>query len=408
MNILFVHQNFPGQYRHLAPALAARPGYRVAALRLGDGGMWQGVDVIRYQVKAPDTITGHPWLADLHPKMVRAEAAARQALSLREQGFNPDVIIGHPGWGETLLLHEVWPGVPIGLYCEFFYGSHGADVNFDPEFPPTSDPLANAGRLLVKNVNQLLALEHASRGISPTQWQRSLYPERIQPNIDVIHDGIDTQAVRPNTSVSMRLSDKATLTRDDEIITFVNRNLEPYRGYHQFMRALPELLRRRPKARVLIVGGDGTSYGAAPPPGQTWRNIFLDEVKTRLDMSRVHFVGKLPYSDFVQMLQLSRVHVYLTYPFVLSWSVLETMSVGGAIVASRTAPVEEVITDRESGLLVDFFNQSELVDSICSLLDDPGLRERLGHKAREHVASRYDLKTVCLPRQIEWVHGLCG
>ena len=408
MNILFVHQNFPGQYRHLAPALAARPGYRVAALRLGDGGMWQGVDVIRYQVKAPDTITGHPWLADLHPKMVRAEAAARQALSLREQGFNPDVIIGHPGWGETLLLHEVWPGVPIGLYCEFFYGSHGADVNFDPEFPPTSDPLANAGRLLVKNVNQLLALEHASRGISPTQWQRSLYPARIQPNIDVIHDGIDTQAVRPNPSVSMRLSDKATLTRDDEIITFVNRNLEPYRGYHQFMRALPELLRRRPKARVLIVGGDGTSYGAAPPPGQTWRNIFLDEVKTRLDMSRVHFVGKLPYSDFVQMLQLSRVHVYLTYPFVLSWSVLETMSVGGAIVASRTAPVEEVITDRESGLLVDFFNQSELVDSICSLLDDPGLRERLGHNAREHVASRYDLKTVCLPRQIEWVHSLCG
>lgn len=407
MNILFVHQNFPGQYRHLAPALAARPGYRVVALRLGEGGRWQGVDVIRYQVKAPDTVTGHPWLADLHPKMVRAEAAARQALTLREQGFHPDVIIGHPGWGETLLLHEVWPGVPVGLYCEFFYGSHGADVNFDPEFPPTSDPLTNAGRLLVKNVNQLLALDHASRGISPTQWQRSLYPKRIQPTIEVIHDGIDTETVRPNASVSMRLSDKATLTRDDEIITFVNRNLEPYRGYHQFMRALPELLRRRPKARVLIVGGDGTSYGAAPPPGQTWRNIFLDEVKTRLDMSRVHFVGKLAYSDFVQMLQLSRVHVYLTYPFVLSWSLLETMSAGGAIVASRTAPVEEVVTDKESGLLVDFFNHDELVDSICTLLDDPDLRERFGRAAREHVVRQYDLKTVCLPRQLEWVHGLC-
>ena len=169
--ILFIHQNFPGQYRHLAPALAAQAGHRVIAMRMGAGGRWNGVEVVGYEVKAPDTGPAHPWLIDLHPKLVRAEALARKAIELRSQGFTPDVIVAHPGWGETLLLHEVWPGVPIGLYCEFFYGAHGADVNFDNEFPPLSDPLANAGRLRVKNVNQLLAFEDARRGIAPTDWQ---------------------------------------------------------------------------------------------------------------------------------------------------------------------------------------------------------------------------------------------
>jgi glycosyltransferase involved in cell wall biosynthesis len=331
---------------------------------------------------------------------------ARKAIELREQGFTPDAIIGHPGWGETLLLKEVWPRSPIGLYCEFFYSSHGADVGFDPEFPTTLDPIANGGRLRVKNVNQLLALEDAACGVSPTRWQQGLYPDRHRALIDVIHDGIDTETLRPNPSVVMRLRDKMTLSRSDEIVTFVNRNLEPYRGYHVFMRALPELLKRRPNARVLIVGGDGTSYGAAPAKGKTWRNIFLQEVQDQLDMSRVHFVGKLAYNDFVQLLQLSRVHVYLTYPFVLSWSLLESMSLQCAIVASRTAPVEEVIDHREHGLLVDFFDGKSLVDSVCELLDDETLRSRLGRQARQRAIERFDLNTHCLPAQLTWVDRL--
>jgi glycosyltransferase involved in cell wall biosynthesis len=405
-NYLFIHQNFPGQYRHLAPALARVPANRVVAIRIGESVRWQGVEVIGYQVKPPSDTTSHPWLADLHPKLVRAEALARKAAELKQQGFQPDAIIGHPGWGETLLLKEIWPNAPIGLYCEFYYSSQGADVGFDPEFPSVADPLANGGRLRVKNVNQLLALEDAACGVSPTQWQKSLYPRRVQPTIDVIHDGIDTDALRPNPSVVMKLRDKMTLSRDDEIITFVNRNLEPYRGYHVFMRALPELLRQRPNARVLIVGGDGTSYGAAPPRGKTWRGLFLDEVRDQLDMSRVHFVGRLAYADFVQLLQLSLVHVYLTYPFVLSWSLLESMSIQCAIVACRTAPVEEVITDREHGLLVDFFDQRALVESVCELLDDAALRERLGSSARARVEQDFDLKRHCLPAQLGWVSSV--
>ena len=405
MNILFIHQNFPGQYRHLAPALAAT-GHRVVAMRVGENARWSGVQVVGYSVKAPEGGPGHPWLADLQPKLVRAEALARTAAELKAQGFEPDLIIGHPGWGETLLLREVWPRAPIGLYCEFYYSANGADVGFDPEFPPSADALSNAGRLRIKNLNQLLAFEDATRGISPTQWQKSLYPGRIRRAIDVIHDGIDTQALRPNPAVTMRLKDKVTLTRNDEIITFVNRNLEPYRGYHVFMRALPEILRRRPNARVLIVGGDGTSYGAAPPPGKSWRNLFLDEVKAELDLSRVHFVGRLNYADFVQMLQLSRVHVYLTYPFVLSWSLLEAMSIGCAIVASDTAPVREAIQHDDTGMLVDFFNRAQLVESVCGLLDDADSRARFGKMARQHAVETYDLQGLCLPSQLKWVEAV--
>ena len=384
-NYLFIHQNFPGQYRHLAPALARQPGNRVVGIRIGEDVHWNGIEVKGYSVNAPADTTNHAWLADLHPKLLRADAVARKAFALKQGGFSPDAIIAHPGWGETLLLREIWPAVPIGLYCEFFYSSFGADVGFDPEFPATSDAIANGGRLRIKNVNQLLALEDAPRGISPTEWQKGLYPQRLHESIDVIHDGVDTDALKPNLGVTMQLRDKMTLTRSDEIVTFVNRNLEPYRGYHVFMRALPELMRKRPNARILIVGGDGTSYGAAPPKGQSWRNLFLDEVRGQLDLSRVHFVGRLAYSDFVQLLQLSRVHVYLTYPFVLSWSLLEAMSIQCAIVGSRTAPVQEVIEHEQNGLLVNFFDQGALVDSVCALLDDPGQRERLGRQARKRV-----------------------
>jgi glycosyltransferase involved in cell wall biosynthesis len=414
MNVLFVHQNFPGQYRHLAPALAALPGHQVRALRIGkDDASWQGVKVSSYAV-SPESVTpgGHPWLADMQTKLVRAEAAARAAAQLKADGFVPDVIVAHPGWGETLLLPEVWPRARIGLFCEFYYRGDGADVGFDPEFSKAADELAEAGRLRAKNINHLLSFEDAVAGISPTEWQRSLYPERMHERINVVHDGIDTRALRPNPGISMSLNKGLRLTREDEVITFVNRNLEPYRGYHVFMRALPELLRRRPKARVILVGGDGVSYGAAPSgPGQvgkTWRQIFLDEVKDELDMRRVHFVGKLPYADFVQLLQLSRVHVYLTYPFVLSWSLMESMSIGCAIVASDTAPVREVIADREHGLLVDFFDGQSLVERCCELLDDPALAARLGKAARERVVERYDLTTRCLPAQLEWVERVRG
>lgn len=410
MNILFVHQNFPGQYKYLAPELARIAGSgknRVVALRMGEDSSYAGIEVLGYDVKQ-NYGKGHPHLEDLQVKLLRAEAAASRAKKLKASGFNPDVILAHPGWGETLLLKDVWPNARIGLFSEFFYHVAGSDVGFDPEFQSKQNTLEQASRLKIKNTNQLLAFLDAERGIAPTEWQKSLYPEHIRQMIDVIHDGINTDFLKPNPQVSMTLNGQRSLTKADEIITFVNRNLEPYRGYHQFMRALPELMKQRPNARIMIVGGPDVSYGSAPPPGQTWRQIFWDEVKDSVDTSRVHFLGKLNYPEFVQLLQLSTVHVYLTYPFVLSWSLMEAMSLECAIVASNTAPVQEVIQHDQNGLLVDFFNPEEMVQSICRLLENPKLSKELGQSARRKIVSQYDLKTHCLPAQVAWVNKLAA
>jgi glycosyltransferase involved in cell wall biosynthesis len=328
-------------------------------------------------------------------------------LRLREAGFVPDVIVAHPGWGESLFLKHVWPEAKLGIYCEFFYRSEGADVGFDPEFP--AHDAGEVCRLQLKNLNNFLHFEVADAGISPTEWQASTFPEPFRSQITVVHDGIDTEALGPNPAVQLTLNDKITLTRDDEIITFVNRNLEPYRGYHIFMRALPELLRARPKARILIVGGDGVSYGAPPKDGQKWKDIFTQEVRKKIsneDWARVHFLGNISYKHFIPLLQLSRVHVYWTYPFVLSWSLLEAMSIGCAIVASDTQPLHEAIRHEETGRLVDFFDPQGLVREVCDLLEDAPARQRLGAAARAFAQRTYDLKSICLPQQLRWVEEL--
>lgn len=408
MRILFVHQNFPGQFKFLAPALASDQQNEVIAFTMQKVPLhsWKGVRLISYQPTRGTTMGIHPWVADFETKTIRGEAAFRAALSLRATGFEPEVIIAHPGWGESLFLKEIWPKARLGIYCEFYYRAVGADVGFDPEFASADE--SGACRLRLKNINNLLHFEVADAGISPTHWQASTFPEYFRDRISVVHDGIDTNVVAPNPDASLILETAQTFSRDDEVITFVNRNLEPYRGYHIFMRALPELLKRRPKAHVLIVGGEDVSYGARAPVGNTWKRIFLDEVRDRIspeEMQRVHFLGHIPYDRFVSLLQISTVHVYWTYPFVLSWSLLEAMSAGCAIVASDTQPLHEAIRHNETGRLVDFFSPSGMVNEICTLLDSPAERRRLGENAREFARANYDLKTVCLPKQLDWVRS---
>jgi len=410
VHILFVHQNFPGQFKFLAPALAANPENRVLAITMKQVKVkeWQGIKLHSWSATRGTTKGVHPWVSDFETKTIRGEACFRAAQQLKGEGFTPDVIIAHPGWGESLFLKEVWPTAKLGIYCEFYYHAEGADVGFDPEFPP-KDEGGDACRLRLKNLNNLLHFQIADAGLSPTGWQASTFPEPFRSKITVAHDGIDTAMVAPNPTISLTLNGKVTLTKQDEVITFVNRNLEPYRGYHIFMRALPEMLQRRPNARVLIVGGDKVSYGAKPQEERTWKEIFIDEVRPQIsdaDWERVHFLGTIPYSQFIQLLQLSTVHVYLTYPFVLSWSLLEAMSAGCAIVASDTRPLHEAILHDETGRLVNFFDGKALTDEVCALLDDPAGRARLGANARTFAQSHYDLQTVCLPRQLEWVNTL--
>lgn len=410
MKILFVHRSFPGQFIYLAQVLAADPANVVVALTMQQvhHDKWQGVKIVSYSASRGTTADVHPWVHDFETKTIRGEACFRAALQLKAGGFAPDVIIAHPGWGESMFLKDVWPEAKLGIYCEFYYQAHGADVGFDPEFMP-KDSEGEACRMRLKNLNNLLHFEVADAGLSPTYWQASTFPEPFRRQISVVHDGIATEIIAPDSGVSLTLNGSLTLTKSDEVITFVNRNLEPYRGYHSFMRSLPAILKRRPNAYVLIIGGDGVSYGARPEGGKKWKDIFVAEVRELIsndDWTRVHFLGNVPYQDFIPLLQLSTVHVYLTYPFVLSWSLLEAMSVGCAIVASDTQPLHEAIKHDETGRLVNFFDVTGLANEVCALLDDPAARQRLGQKARAFAQANYDLKTVCLPRQVAWVEGL--
>lgn len=406
MKILFIHQNFPGQYKHLAPALVAQGHDCVAlTLRVDKPTEWRGVKILPYTLPRRNGQAVHPWLLDLDTKVTRADACFHAAREMRAQGFSPDLILAHHGWGEPMFLRDVWPDARMALYCELYHEASYPHLDFDPEFP-AQDPEVQPLRIRLKNINNHLHFDQAQAGISPTAFQADTFPAEFRDKITVAHDGIDTVFSRPDPMVELKLKGRDPITSADEVITFVNRNLEPYRGYHIFMRALPRLLKERPRSRVIVIGGDEVSYGAQPPKGKTWKQIFIDEVRGKIpdaDWRRVHFLGRIPHDQFTRVLQMSTVHVYLTYPFVLSWSLLEAMACEAAIVASDTIPVREVITDGKTGVLVDFFDREAMVDRVCALLDDPERRHSLGRAARDTMVTSYDLQSVCLPRQLLWV-----
>ena len=405
MKILFVHQNFPGQFLHLAPELVRR-GHDCLALTDGTNQRPPGIAAVRYRFDAPVVDPAATRVARTYTMMTdRGVTVARAAEQLRDrQGYCPDVIVGHSGWGETLFLKEVWPEARLLIYAEFYYHGTGCDIGFDPEFQPASLNTAMIARARSAHLGQ--ALLHADAGIAPTEWQASTFPAALRQMIEVIHDGIDTTRIAPDPAASVTLPSGLTLRAGQEVITFVNRNLEPYRGYHSFMRALPAVLDARPGAQVVIVGGDGVSYGAVPKQGGSWKQVLLDEVGGRLDQSRVHFTGRVPHATFIRLMQISRVHAYLSYPFVLSWSMLEAMAAGALVIGSRTAPVQEVITDDVNGRLVDFFDVTAWSAALIEALAEPERFGAMRAAARETVRARYDLAR-CLPRMVDFVerHG---
>lgn len=411
MRLLFIHQNLPGQYRHLLGYYGQRSGYEV----VGVGEMKRlkqnfrkpvpGVRLLGYDTPPAIGKAAPPILSTTEGAIRRGQGVLGVLLRLKKAGFYPDVVCAHPGWGETLFLKDVYPRSRLIHFCEFYYHTAGQDFNFDPEFPNSA---ADVLRVRVQNLHHLMALELADVGVTPTMWQYSRFPVAYQPKITVVHDGVDTQNVRPDPQAFVQFaSKKLKLTRADEVITFVNRNLEPYRGFHTFMRALPALLKARPKAHVIIVGGNDVSYGRRLPKG-TYRDKYLAEIGSGFDASRVHFVGRLPYATLLRVLQVSTAHIYLTYPFVLSWSMLEAMALGCLVIGSRTAPVEEVIRDGENGLLVDFFSPAELVDAVQRVCDEPTRMQQLRENARRTIIQRYDLQTVCLPKQRALIERIDG
>lgn len=404
--ILFIHQNFPGQFVHVARALAAQ-GHEVVGLGINARAV-AGVKVLRYAAKVPARGSAISELHNLEVQVARGLACAAAMKRLHNEGFVPEVVVAHPGWGEALFCKEIWPDARLLLLSEFFYGSEGTDFGFDPEFSQTD--LAARMRLRLRNSILLQALHAADGGYAPTQWQHLQIPAPFRDRYEVIFEGIDTDRVRPDPRAWVHLKHVGLrLAAGDEVLTFVNRNLEPYRGFHVFMRALPHILRRRPQAQVLIIGGDDVSYGSKPARGGTWRETMLAELSTihgaDWPLDRVHFLGRVPFEDYLRVLQVSRCHAYLTYPFVLSWSCVEAMSAGCTIVASRTAPVQEFIDDGREGLLVDFFDVDAWVTQVCRVLAEPAEHAALGRKARQRVVDHHDLTAICLPRLKDLVLG---
>ena len=410
MKILFIHQSFPAQFKSLAIALASDPANQVLAIHLFPTfKSSNGIQSIQYRVTRSSSKTIHPWLSDLETKINRGHEVLKVLVALKQNGFTPDLVIAHPGWGESLYVKDVWAKTKLIIYGEFFYRANNSDINFDKEFH--EDDIYIESRIRTKNSFYSIQLPTIDAILAPTQWQKSTFPQNIQSMIYVNHEGIDTEYFAPNANVILNLrqgSRQLQFSKNDELLTFVNRNLEPYRGYHVFMRALPKILKERPNCKVLIIGGSGVSYGKKPEgkylqKGKSWKEIFLNEVISELDMSRVFFLDFLPYEHYRAALRISTVHVYLTYPFVLSWSLIEAMSVGCSIVANNVEPVKEVIEHNKNGLLIDMFNKNDLTETVIELLNNRKKRNYLSVQARAYAKKNFDQRTHCLPQLMKWV-----
>lgn len=406
MKLLFVHQNMPGQYRELVQYLAAQGGHRILFLtQRKPAPKIPGVTSVIYKPhhKPKETAYGlsKVWEEAAGAGFGAAMAARRLG---RETGFKPDLIVGHTGWGELLFFKQIWPDVPILGFFEYFYLPEGALVGFDPEDPPSEH---SPFLLHARNAVPFANLQVVDFGHVPTEWQKNLFPEAFHSKFYTCHDGIRTELLQPNPEVGLGLSRlEKPLTRDDEIITYLARNLEHSRGFHIFMRALPRILRERPNARAIVIGGSEVSYGRKTDHPKGLRGEMEEKVGDEIDWNRVHFLGHVPYSRFRQIVQLSKCHIYLTMPFVLSWSLLEAMSMQATIVSSDVAPVREVVVDGETGLLVDFFDHDALADRAVEILANPGAHAHLGAAARALMVEKYDFLTRCLPEHLRQMNDL--
>jgi glycosyltransferase involved in cell wall biosynthesis len=408
--VLFIHQNLPGQFRRLIRYLQTRPdvdlvaiGEEAAVAREKLGPRLRAIGYPKPEGPGEKT---HHYLTHFEACIRRGQAVARVCVELKNQGWTPDVVVCHPGWGEGLFVKDVFPRARLVVFCEFWWAADGLDVGFDPEYPSSFDDRL---RIRIKNSVLMQSLLAADDGVAPTAWQRDAHPPELRHKIRRIHEGIDTGYLLPDPQARLTLPDGRVLSRAQPVLTYVARNLEPYRGFHVFMRSLPRLLAGNPDLQVLVVGGDGVSYGRRPPEGAaSYRAALCVELGEAVDWSRVHFLGKLPYASYRTVLQVSSLHIYLTYPFVLSWSMLEAMAVGVPVLGSSTGPVREVIRDGENGFLTGFFDSAALAERALDLIARRDEIAAVGMRGRETVLRDYDFESVGLPAYLELLKPLAA
>ncbi|TYC78079.1 glycosyltransferase [Stappia sp. BW2] len=391
MHIVFVHRHGPGQFVHLARRLIA-DGWTATLICETLDRPVPGLRVLRYQSSHhqagdPNARTSVPYI-----EAGRKVADILQRLSL--SGRKPDIVMGHIGWGGMMFVKDALPDVPVVGFCEYYFQPQGGDAGFAPSDEMT---LQQRQTMRLRNAIQLSTLDQLDAGISPTAWQKSRYPTEYQSKIIVQHEGIDTTRARPDPMAGFRLPDGRYLSAGDPVVTFAARDLEPYRGFPQFMQTAAQVAHDNPDATFVVAGGDGVSYGRAPSRGDTWRARLLQE--TGLPPERIHFLGQIPHRDLLHLFQVSAAHVYLTYPFVLSWSFLEAMACEAPVIASKTPPVQEVIRDGVNGRLVDFWDTGTIAAEVCAALRAPAERQAMREAARRTVVSRYELSGCVLRLQ---------
>lgn len=408
MKVLFLHQNFPAQFRHLAIALGQNPQNTVVFATTRKEGQIQGVHKVLYQPARDPAEQTHHYVRPLEKAVLEGQAAYRSLLTLKKQGFYPDVIYAHSGWGPGLFVKDLFPKSESLCFFEWFYHARGTNADFDPSDPIDEDTEA---KIRIRNAPILIDLCSCDRGLSPTKWQQQQFPPEFRSKLTVCHDGIDTTYFKPEPNAQLVLQPPSPidcpktldLSGSVEIVTYVARGMEPYRGFPQFIAAVEQLQKKRPNCHVVIVGEDRVAYSKSLPDNQTYRKQALEK-HTELDHSRLHFTGHLPYSQYLKVLQASAAHVYLTRPFVLSWSMLEAMSTGCVVIGSNTQPVKELIKDNHNGLLVDFFDTAQLVDRIVEALDHPDRMKSIREAARKTIVDNYHLADL-LPKHLAWMKG---
>lgn len=399
MNILFLHRNFPAQFRHLLLELSKDTENKIIFLTNTKNNInINGVQKIVYNLKRKVPDNCHNYMKGYEEFIIHGQAAAEVAIQLKEQGFKPDIIYSH-SWGNGMFMKDIFPDVPLLCYCEWFYNAEGADVGFD-NVPLDYNARA---RIRCKNAPLLMDLYSYDKGLSPTLWQKKQFPKEFQEKIEVLHDGVDTEFLVPNQEAIFKIPNTdIELSTQDEVVTYATRGMEPYRGFPQFMEMAEKLLKRRPNVHIVIGGEDRVCYGQTLKEG-TFKELMLK--KLDLDMPRVHFTGSLPYNEYLKLLQISSVHVYLTYPFILSWSLLDAMSASCCIVASKTAPVEEVLEDGKNGILTDFYDIEAMVEKIEYALDNQNKLQQIRQNARQTIVDKYALKDL-LPKHIQLIKDL--
>lgn len=399
MKILFIHPNMPGQYRNLCRVAAEDKRNTVVFLTKPTKVEIPGVHKVEYQPARTASHMTHRYIIGLEKSVLQGQETWRACKKLeQEEGFKPDIIVGHPGWGDCLYLKDLWPDVPMLSYFEFYYLSQGSDMGF--EEPISEDDKA---RVRTKNTTNLLNLESCDWGISPTHWQKSVHPKEFHHKITVLHDGIDTETCRPNPQASITLPNGKTFKAGDEVVTYIARNFEPYRGLGTFMQAAEIIQKNRPNCHIIAVGAEGVSYGKQLAKGHTYLSQWKEKVK--LDYERIHFTGTVPYDQLIRILQVGAAHIYLTYPFVLSWSTLEAMAAGVLLIASDTSPVHEVIEDGKNGLLVDFFSPEQLAKRVDEALDNREKMQAIREEGRRTILERYALNKL-LPLHMELIQDV--